>query len=193
MSSLIAAPELFTAAATDVANIGSTLNAAHLAAAPPTLAVVPAAADEVSASIAHLFSQHAQGYQALGGKAVAFQEQFAQHLTASASSYVSAEAANVSLLQPLTAIAGSVALPASLNDLLLNFLYIDFGLQLGALTVLGQLADSDSFLTPLVQLAAVGLFLELILTFALLFNIVLPILGGPLLGPLTGVKWPPYA
>jgi PE family len=62
MSSLIAAPELITAAATNVANIGSTLNAAHLAAAPPTLAVVPAAADEVSASIAHLFSQHAQGY-----------------------------------------------------------------------------------------------------------------------------------
>jgi hypothetical protein len=124
---------------------------------------------------------------------VAFQEQFAQHLTASASSYVSAEVANVSLLQPLTAIAGSVALPASLNDLILNFLYIDFGLQLGALTVLVQLADSYSFLTPLVQLAAVGLFLELILTFGLVFNVVLPILGGPLLSPLTGVKWPPYS
>jgi hypothetical protein len=34
-----------------------------MVAAAPTVAVVPAAADEVSASIAHLFSQHAAGYQ----------------------------------------------------------------------------------------------------------------------------------
>ncbi|MGB9224655.1 PE family protein, partial [Mycobacterium sp.] len=56
MSLLIAAPESMTAAATDLANIGSALNAAHTAAATPTVAVIPAAADEVSASIAHLFS-----------------------------------------------------------------------------------------------------------------------------------------
>ncbi|MGA7055357.1 MAG: PE family protein, partial [Mycobacterium sp.] len=49
-----------TEAATDLANIGSTVNAAHMAAATPTVAVIPAAADEVSSSIAHLFSQHAQ-------------------------------------------------------------------------------------------------------------------------------------
>jgi hypothetical protein len=65
MSYVIAAPEIMTAAATDLATIGSTLDAAHRAAGPTTLAVAPAAADEVSVSIAHLFSQHAQDYQAV--------------------------------------------------------------------------------------------------------------------------------
>jgi PE family len=62
MSSLIAAPELITTAATDLANIGSTLNAAHAAAAE----------DEVSATIAALFSAHGQGFQALSAQAAAF-------------------------------------------------------------------------------------------------------------------------
>jgi hypothetical protein len=61
---VIAAPEFLKAAATDAATIGSALEAAHTAAAPSTLAVAPAAADEVSVSIAHLFSQHAHAYQA---------------------------------------------------------------------------------------------------------------------------------
>ena len=36
-----------------------------MAVTAPTVQVMPAAADEVSAGIAQLFSQHAQGYQAL--------------------------------------------------------------------------------------------------------------------------------
>ena len=108
MSSVIATPELITTAATDLANIGSNLSAAHTAAAP-TLAVLPAAADEVSAGIAHLFSAHAQDYQALAGRAAAFHQQFVQNLTAGAGSYASAEAANAAVLQPLNAVAGSVA------------------------------------------------------------------------------------
>jgi hypothetical protein len=109
MSAVIAAPEVIEAAATDVAAIGSALNAAHLTAAAPTVAVLPAAADEVSASIAHLFSQHAHDYQAMAARAAAFQEQFVQHLTAGARSYAAAEAANTASLQPLTATAGSSA------------------------------------------------------------------------------------
>jgi hypothetical protein len=108
MSTVIAAPELINTAATDLANIGSNLSAAHAAAAAPTTGVIPAAADEVSASIAQLFSQHAHDYQALAGRAAAFQEQFVQGLTASARSYAGAEAANASLLQPLNAFAGSM-------------------------------------------------------------------------------------
>jgi hypothetical protein len=95
MSFLIAAPEMMTAAATDLATIGGTLDAAHLTAAPPTRAVLPAAADEVSASIAQLFSRHAQDYQALAGRAAAFYEQFVQALTAGARSYARAEATHV--------------------------------------------------------------------------------------------------
>jgi hypothetical protein len=55
MPYVIAAPETMTSAATDFATIGSNLSAAHIAVAAPTVAVLPAAADEVSAGIAHLF------------------------------------------------------------------------------------------------------------------------------------------
>jgi hypothetical protein len=98
MSSLIAAPELMTTAATDLANIGSTLDAAKSAAAAPTTGVLAAAEDEVSAAIAAVFSAHGQGFQALGAQAAAFHEQFVQTLTAGAGSYASAEAANVAAL-----------------------------------------------------------------------------------------------
>jgi hypothetical protein len=47
MSHMIAAPEMMTAAATDLATIDSSLSAAHTAAAAPTVALAPAAADEV--------------------------------------------------------------------------------------------------------------------------------------------------
>ena len=94
MSSLIAAPELITTAATDLANIGSTLNAAHAAAATQTTGMLAAAEDEVSAAIAAVFSAQGQGFQALGAQAAAFHDQFAQALTTGAGSYASAEAAN---------------------------------------------------------------------------------------------------
>lgn len=114
MSAVIASPQLMEAAATDLSAIGSTLNAADLAAAAPTLSVLPAAADEVSASIACLFSSHAQDYQKLAGQAAASYEKFVQQLTASAGAYASAEAANVaSLLQPLTAAAATVSAAAT--------------------------------------------------------------------------------
>jgi PE family len=109
MSSVIAAPELISTAATDLANIGSSLNAAHLSAAPTTLGVLPAAADEVSAGVAHLFSSHAQEYQAIAGQVAAFHQQFTQNLTAGAKSYASAEATNAAALQPLAAAAAPVA------------------------------------------------------------------------------------
>jgi hypothetical protein len=99
MAYVIAAPEMMTAAASDLATIGSNVSAAHMVAAAPTLSVIPAAADEVSAGIAHLFSQHTTNYQALAGQAAAFQEQFVQNLTASAGAYASAEGAIASLLQ----------------------------------------------------------------------------------------------
>jgi hypothetical protein len=94
MAYVIAAPEIMAAAAADVAAIGSTLSAAHLAAAAPTVAVIPAAADEVSAAVAQVFSQAAQGFQGLVGKASAFGQQFAQQLTGGAGAYAAAEAVN---------------------------------------------------------------------------------------------------
>ena len=99
MAYVVAAPEMMASAATDVATIGSNVSAAHMAAAAPNLALIPAAADEVSAGIAQLFAQHAQGYQAQAAQAAAFQEQFVQHLTAGAFSYAGIDAALASLLQ----------------------------------------------------------------------------------------------
>jgi hypothetical protein len=113
MSSVIAAPELITTAATDLASIGSALGVAHTTAAASTITVLPAAADEVSASVAHLFSAHAQDYQVVAGQAAAFHQQFMQNLTAGAGAYASAETANAAVLRPLNAIAGSVASAAA--------------------------------------------------------------------------------
>ena len=101
MSAVIAVPDLMAEAATDLSAIGSTLDAAHMTAAAPTVAVLPAAADEVSVGIAHLFSGYGQEYQALAGQAAAFHSQFVQHLTTSAASYASAEDAIAALLQGL--------------------------------------------------------------------------------------------
>ncbi|MGA9361458.1 MAG: PE family protein, partial [Mycobacterium sp.] len=95
MSYVIAAPEMMTSAAMDLAGLGSMLSEAHAVAAVPTTGILAAAEDEVSAAIASLFSGHAQAYQALGAQAAAFHDQFVQALTAGAGSYASAEAANV--------------------------------------------------------------------------------------------------
>jgi hypothetical protein len=171
-SYVIAAPETMTAAATDLASIGSTLSAAHMAAAPATVALVPAAADEVSAGIAHLFSRHAHDYQALAGRAAASQAQFVENLKASAASYASAEAAAAASLRALSASAGLYpAANAGLENLVLNLVIFELGLQLGALIALQQLANSFSFLTPLFQLAGAALYLEIIVTFGILFKI----------------------
>jgi hypothetical protein len=105
MSYVMVSPELIQAAATELAAIGSTLSAAHAIVAPSTVAVLPAAADEVSASIAQLMSGYGQEYQKLAGEAAAFHEQFVQRFTRSADSYRSAEAANVALLRRSTEIA----------------------------------------------------------------------------------------
>lgn len=118
MSSLIAAPEMMTAAATDLATIGSDLSMARLAAAVPTVALVPAAADEVSAGVAHLFSRYAEDFQGLAGKATAFHENFAQHLTAGAHSYAGAEAINVSYLLWLVENAGLYTAVRTLFEML---------------------------------------------------------------------------
>jgi hypothetical protein len=61
-----------TTAARDLPAIASNVSAAHTLAAAPTTGVIPAAADEVSDSIAQVFSRHAANYQTLAGQAVTF-------------------------------------------------------------------------------------------------------------------------
>jgi hypothetical protein len=75
-----------------LAGIGSTLGAANAAAAAPTTGVLASAADEVSAQVAALLSEHGQGYQQLSARMAAFHEQFVQALSAGAGTYAAAEA-----------------------------------------------------------------------------------------------------
>jgi hypothetical protein len=170
MSAVIAVPELMAEAATDMATIGSNLSAAHMTAKAVTVAVLPAAADEVSASIAHLFSGYGQDYQKLAGEAAASYEHFVQHLTASAGSYASAEAANTALLQPLTATADSIGSAiGAFWDQLVNMFNAAVG-QLGNMLtgflneLLGSivLALFVSFLVGLFVLLPLSLTLSLI-------------------------------
>jgi len=86
-----------SAAATDLANIGSA-NAAALA---PTSGGLAAGTDEVSAAVAGLFTAHAQAYRALSAQAASFHQQFVQLMTGGSAQYAAAEAANASPLQTL--------------------------------------------------------------------------------------------
>jgi PE family len=61
MSFVVVPPELVAAAAANLAAIGSEVNAANAIAAAPTVQVLAAGADEVSAAMAALFGQHALG------------------------------------------------------------------------------------------------------------------------------------
>ena len=71
MSYVIAAPEMMTAVATDLAGIGSYLGEANTAAAASTTRLITAAEDEVSAAIAKLFVAYGREYQAVAGLAAA--------------------------------------------------------------------------------------------------------------------------
>jgi hypothetical protein len=110
VSFLIAAPELIADAATDLANIGSMIGSANSAVSAATTGVLPAAADEVSAQIAALFSTHAAGYQQLGAQAAAFHQQFVKNLTGGAGTYAAAEA---NVVQNLAAEAPALGLNLS--------------------------------------------------------------------------------
>ncbi|WP_459758256.1 PE family protein, partial [Mycobacterium riyadhense] len=86
MSVVIVTPELLAAAATDLARLGSTVSAANAAASAPTVTLLAAGADEVSAAVASLFGAHGQAYQVLSTQAAAFHQQFVQALTAGTNS-----------------------------------------------------------------------------------------------------------
>jgi PE family len=94
MSFVTTQPEALTAAAANLAGIGTTMNAQNAAAAAPTTGVVPAAADEVSALTAAQFAVHAQMYQAISAQAEAIHQLFVNTLGTSATSYAVTEAAN---------------------------------------------------------------------------------------------------
>jgi PE family len=94
MSFVTTQPEALTAAAANLAGIGTTMSAQNAASAAPTTGVLPAAADEVSALTAAQFAVHAQMYQAVSAQADAIHQLFVSTLGTSAISYAATEAAN---------------------------------------------------------------------------------------------------
>ena len=160
MSYVLAAPELMTAAATDLAAIGSAVDAVHLAAAAPTTGLIPAAADEVSTGIAALFSTHAQDYQALAIRAAAAQGQFVTNLTTSAGAYASAENALTSFLQGLG--QGYLALGNAV------------------FTPLERLIENGSPLGDVALVALIGLLIPYTLSVILLNEIIKALTGQPI-------------
>jgi PE family len=94
MSFVIAQPELLALAASQLDGIGTVMTAQNAVAAASTTAVMPAAADEVSALTATQFGAYAAMYQAVGAQAAVVHEMFVRTLGASAGSYAATEVAN---------------------------------------------------------------------------------------------------
>jgi hypothetical protein len=107
MSFIVAGPDALAAAATNIAGIGSTINAANTAAALPTAELMAPAADAVSAQVAEVFSSHAQVYRQLSSQMSAFHDQFVGALQATANSYAATEAGSAQSL------AGAISAPVA--------------------------------------------------------------------------------
>jgi PE family len=94
MSFVNTQPEAMFAAALALSGLGSQFAAGNAAAAGPTTAVIPAAADEVSAMTAAHFVANAQMYQTASAQAHAIHQMFVATLGTSAQSYAETEIAN---------------------------------------------------------------------------------------------------
>jgi hypothetical protein len=94
VSFVITEPELVPAAAERLSGIGSSLGEATAAAAAPTTGVAAAASDEVSIAVSELFGKFGREFQALGSRAVAFQDEFISLLNGGAAAYLGTEIAN---------------------------------------------------------------------------------------------------
>ena len=91
MSELRVVPGLLEPASEHLGRIETMLSDAHQAAALSISGVLPAGADEVSATVTALFNDHAQAYLQLGARATGRLQQFAQTLVAATDAYLQAE------------------------------------------------------------------------------------------------------
>lgn len=112
------APEQVQAAAQDLAGIRAQLAESAAGAAGATTAIVPAAADQVSAAISAIFGDVGQEFQSLNAQAQAFHAEFVSLLNAGAGSYASAEIANAEPLLGSAAMPAAAGLPIGLNPVL---------------------------------------------------------------------------
>jgi hypothetical protein len=143
MTSLMTQPQLLARAAAGLTEINSAIDEAKAAAAGPTIGVVAAAQDEVSAAAAKLFGGYAQEYQALLKGATAFQDQFAATLTSASTAYAAAEAASAAAISravgllpsPIQSLLGATAFttgPRALAVVQPNLLAPNLGFFMGS-------------------------------------------------------------
>lgn len=173
--SFVIAPDLVTAAAGDLAGIGSTLGAATAAAATPTSQVAAAAADEVSAAISRLFGAYGQEFQAANSQAAAFHAEFVKLLNGGAAAYLTTELANAER-NLLATFSGSTAAAAA-TDPLLGLLGGGTTTSTGGLG--GLLGGSGGLLDPIIFGGTGGLLGPIVGGNSFLTSLVS---GGPL-GP----------
>lgn len=108
MSFLVATPEMVTAAAGNLADIGSTLNQAAAAAAGSTTSIAAAAADGVSTAISRLFARYGRQFQDLIARAATFHNEFLTLLNGAAAAYLDTEMANAAGAAATNPILGGV-------------------------------------------------------------------------------------
>jgi len=99
MAYVVAAPQAVAAAATDLANVGSTIDGANSAASAPTMGELAPSADQVSLAVGAFFSGHAESYQEICAQMNAFHTQFVEAVHSAGSAYATAEAANASSIR----------------------------------------------------------------------------------------------
>jgi hypothetical protein len=93
-SYVITEPQIISAVATDVEEIGSAISAANAEATGPTSGLLAPAADEVSAAITNLFGAYSREYHAVVRHAAAFHDEFTRALAAAGNAYANAEGVN---------------------------------------------------------------------------------------------------
>jgi hypothetical protein len=94
MSYVTTAPAAISAAATQLEGVGTSFATESAGAASSNTAIAPAAADEVSALQAGVFSTYGQLYQTISAQAQAIHQQFVNTLQQSSGSYQETEGAN---------------------------------------------------------------------------------------------------
>src|SRR6476659_7482561 len=110
-------------------------------------------------SIARLFSEHAQDYQAVARQAAAFQEQFVANLKTSTAAYTSVEDAIVGLLQGVETGIGSLV--GAYDQLVINVITGSeswINLVPPLLKTLVGIPFLSLFIFPLPLLFAMGIF-----------------------------------
>ncbi|GAB3025417.1 PPE family protein, SVP subgroup [Mycobacterium bourgelatii] len=162
MSFLQILPEELTAAATQLGALGTTFTAQNAAAAAPTTAIAPAAADLVSTLQASLFAAYGTLYQQISAEAAAIHDQFVNTLGISAGTYEATEeinqAAAISPFDGFAADAGALTqafgdvFPDEFSGGIANILNIGAGNWASATSVLVGLAGGG--LLPAEEAAA---------------------------------------